>query len=390
MRLLFVSNLFPDRAEPYRGQDNATLLHALKGRAEIHTLALRPALPWKRGKWIAREEDVALRPRYQRVSYIPSIGHRWNHLLYARSMRRAFTEMRHATPFDAVLASWLYPDACAVARLLSGASTHFAAIAQGTDVHHYLKIPPRRAVITKELRRAQAIITRSTDLARLLAEAGLAREKLHPVYNGVDLDRFHPPTGAQKSEARTALGLPLDAPVVLFVGNFLPVKNPSLLLSAHASITREAGLGETRLVLVGGGPLETEMRAQTSAAGTADRVIFAGRKNAEGVALAMRAADVLALSSWNEGVPNVILEAFASGLPVVATRAGGIGEVLTSDHLGRLVAPGDRDAFARALRTALSSKADADGIAAHGRTFSWKRAADEYARLLLPTAEERI
>ncbi len=388
MRLLFVSNLFPDQAEPYRGLDNATLLHALRDRAEIHTLALRPILPWKRRGWIARAEDAALRPRYQRVSYIPRFGHRWNHMLYARSMRRAFAEMQQRTPFDAVLASWLYPDSCAVARLLDRSSTRFVAIAQGTDVHHYLKIPTRHTVITEELRRAQAIITRSADLARLLEEAGVAREKLHPIYNGVDLDRFHPPTSAQTSEARAAMGLPPDVPVVLFVGNFLPVKNPALLLSAHALITREAELRETRLVLVGGGPLESEMRAQVSAEGMGSRVIFAGRRNSEGVAQAMRAANVLALSSWNEGVPNVILEAFASGLPVVATRVGGIGEVLTSDTLGALIAPGDVDAFAKALWTALISQADADQIAAHGRTFNWRRTADEYTGLIAPSTQE--
>jgi teichuronic acid biosynthesis glycosyltransferase TuaC len=388
MRLLFVSNLFPDQQEPYRGLDNATVLHALRDRAEIRVLALRPMLPWKRGTWSARAEDAVLRPRFQRVSYIPRIGHRWNHLLYARSMRRAFAEMQRESPFDAVLASWLYPDACAVARLLQGTPTRFVAIAQGTDVHHYLQIPARRAIITRELQRAQAIITRSAALADMLAEAGMPRAQLHPVYNGVDLERFHPPSAAERSEARLALGLPPDAPAILFVGNFLPVKNPALLLSAHAQLVKESGFRETRLVLVGGGPLETAMRAQVSAAGTSDRVIFAGRRDANGVAQAMRAADVLALSSWNEGVPNVILEAFASGLPVTATRVGGIAEVLNSSELGVLTPAGDVPSFARALREILTAKPDFRRISEHGRTFSWERAAAEYTRLIDP-AESR-
>jgi glycosyltransferase involved in cell wall biosynthesis len=290
--------------------------------------------------------------------------------------------MQQEAPFDAVLASWLYPDACAVARLLTETPTRFVAIAQGTDVHHYLQIPARRAIITRELRRAQAIITRSAELARLLEEAGMPREQLHPIYNGVELEQFRPPTATERVDARTSMGLPLEAPVILFVGNFLPVKNPALLLSAHAQVLREPKLRETRLLLVGGGPLESEMRAQAAATGIADRVNFAGRRNAEGVAQAMRAADVLALTSWNEGVPNVILEAFASGLPVVATRVGGIAEVLTSNDLGALTPAGNVDTFAEALRNALLSKSNPDRITEHGRAFNWKRAAEEYARLL--------
>ena len=385
MRLLFVSNLFPDQEEPYRGLDNATLLHALRDRSEIHTLALRPTLPWSRKTWKARPEDAALRPRFQRVSYIPRFGHRWNHLLYARSMRRAFSDLRQQAPFDAVLASWLYPDACAVARLLKDAPERFVAVAQGTDVHHYLRIPARRAIITRELRRAQAIITRSGELARLLEDAGLPAGQLHPIYNGVDLDRFHPPTPEERAAARESLGLPGTAAVLLFVGNFLPVKNPSLLISAHAEVVKEPGLRETRLVLVGGGPLESKMRAQVAAAGTSERVIFAGRQDADGVARAMRAADILTLSSWNEGVPNVILEAFASGVRVVATRVGGIAEVLTEDELGTLTPAGDIAAFAQALRDALLAKSDLQRVAQHGRAFSWQRASAQYQRLLAPT-----
>ena len=67
VRLLFISNLFPDTSEPYRGLDNATLLHALADRWEIRTLALRPMLPWRRGKWRQRTEDAALNPQFVRT-----------------------------------------------------------------------------------------------------------------------------------------------------------------------------------------------------------------------------------------------------------------------------------------------------------------------------------
>jgi teichuronic acid biosynthesis glycosyltransferase TuaC len=382
MRLLFVSNLFPDQREPYRGLDNATLLHALRDRAEIHTLALRPALPWSRRHWKARAEDASLRPQYVRTSYIPRIGHRWNHLLYARAIRPALAALRQAAPFDAVLASWLFPDACAVARILKTSSERFVAIAQGSDVHHYLRIPARKKIITTELHSTSAIVTRSAELARLLAEAGLPQERLHPIYNGVDAATFHPRSREERLAARAAMGIPPAAPMVLFVGNFLLVKNPALLIAAHARLVRFPGMEETRLVLIGGGPLESALRSQATSAGTDQLVIFAGRQDPPGVARAMHAADLLALTSWNEGVPNVILEAFATGLPVVATRVGGIAEVFPSEHLGMLTPAGDEDAFTRALHSVASRQADQERIAAHGRSFDWARAADSYFRLL--------
>src|SRR5262249_6561377 len=132
MRLLFVSNLFPDCRDVYRGLDNATVLHALRDRMEIRVLALRPTLPFRRGAWQPRQQDAIFQPRFVPVHYLPKIGHRWNHLLYARSLRAEFETLRREWPFDAVLASWLYPDACATARLLRGSNTRFVAIAQGS------------------------------------------------------------------------------------------------------------------------------------------------------------------------------------------------------------------------------------------------------------------
>jgi teichuronic acid biosynthesis glycosyltransferase TuaC len=382
MRLLFVSNLFPDQQEPYRGLDNATLLHILRAQMEVRVLAIRPSLPWHRRGWKARPADAPLRPRFLPTLYIPKIGHRWNHLLYARALRPVITGWEREGPFDAVLASWLFPDACAVARVVKDLPLRLVTIAQGSDAHHYLRIPPRRKIITTELRRASAIVTRSAKLAQLLEDAGLPRERLHPVYNGVDLSTFHPGSVADRAAVRDKWGISPSDPVILFVGNFLPVKNPNLLIQAHAKLVRLPAMPRARLVLVGGGALEPEMRQQIAAAGTSAQVIFAGRQEPQGVAEMMRGADVLALSSWNEGVPNVVLEAFASGLPVVATDVGGISEVLSSPQFGTLVPAGDDAAFARALESTLARQFETQTIAAHGRTFNWAATADAYSRLL--------
>ena len=369
-RLLFISNLFPDVREPYRGLDNATILQCLSAEYEIRVVALRPKLPLgPKTKYEARPEDAIFSPKYLEVPYVPKVGSRWNHRLMARALRDEIGEA------PLVLSSWIYPDSCAVARLSAELGFRFVCIAQGSDVHQYLKMPARRRIIVESLAKASAVITRSGELARLLKEAGVAGEKLHPVYNGIDFEVFRP--GDQR-QARQELGLPTEGKLALFVGNFYAIKNPLLLIEAFVKLR---GTGELpRLVMIGAGHLEARARALALELGVP--VIFAGRKSAGEVAQYMRAADLLCLPSQNEGVPNVILEAFASGLPVLASRVGGIPEVVTADYLGQLTPPGDLVALAGALGESLAKEPRREQIRQHGLQFSWERAAKAYSDLL--------
>ena len=372
MKLLFVSNLFPDVAEPYRGLDNATLLHHLADRWEIRVLALRPTLTPFHSTRRPRAPDEKFAPQYVATPYLPKIGSRWNHRLMARTLRPRLRELRRQFDFDVVLTSWIFPDCCAIAELAQEMVFPFVAIAQGSDVHQYLQIPARREIITRLLPRASAVITRSAELARLLAEAGLPRKRLHPIYNGIDLDLFHP---ADRLAARRELQLPINAPLILFVGNFYAIKNPLLAPTVLASLSSTAFKSPPVLIMVGGGDLEQRVRELADQLSVADRVILAGRTDAARVARYMQAADVLLLPSRNEGVPNVVLEAFACGLPVVASRVGGIPEVHPGDAFGRLVSPIEAGAFTTALQEVLLSPPDPAAIRQHALQFSWSRTA---------------
>jgi glycosyltransferase involved in cell wall biosynthesis len=311
---------------------------------------------------------------------VPKIGSRWNHQLMARALRGAICDLRRQFAFDVVLSSWIFPDSCAIAELAQELDFPFVAIAQGSDVHQYLQMPARRQIITRLLPRASAIITRSGELARLLAEAGLDRTRLHPVYNGVDLDLFRP---RDKAALRRELGLPVEAPLILFVGNFYEIKNPFIPPTALSQI-QSAGAFKAPpvLVMVGGGDLKEAVQQCAVRLSVSDRVILAGRTDAAGVARYMQAADVFLLPSKNEGVPNVILEAFACGLPVIASRVGGIPEVHPGDDFGRLVSTIEPGAFATAIRDVLLSPPPAERIRHHALQFSWQRTATTCHELL--------
>ncbi|MFT4549592.1 MAG: teichuronic acid biosynthesis glycosyltransferase TuaC [Verrucomicrobiales bacterium] len=381
MRLLFVSNLFPDSTEPIRGLDNACLLHYLGEHFdEIRAVGIRPTLSG-RGEFFAREEDAALSPQFCTVPYIPKIGSRWNHRLMARSLGKELARIRKGFAFDAVLGSWLYPDGCALARLSVTMGFPFWLICQGSDAHSYLDMSVRRRLIVAAANHSRGVITRSGDLAKRLGAAGVAEEKLHPIYNGVDTETFKPAPDA--GAARSALGLEAGRDYLLFVGNFLPVKNPRLLLEAWQLACESLPDRDLGLVMIGAGPMEEEIRHQAEQVGLGDRLVLPGRLPPTEVADYMRAARCLVLSSHNEGVPNVVLEAFASGLPVISTDVGGISEVLDSEFLGTLVPPGDPQALAAAICETLQAESESEKIAERAQRFAWRRTAEQYRDLLV-------
>ncbi len=370
MRLLFVSNLFPDTGEPYRGLDNATVLHHLLARGhEIRVLAPRPVL--RRRAFAPREIDRPLHPEFLPVPYVPKLGGLFNHRLMAAALRPALARLRREQPWDLVLASWLFPDGWAVAR--AAGPGPLALIAQGSDVHVYLHSRPRRAAILEACARAGAVITRSSSLAHLLGTAGVAGDRLRPIHNGVDTGVFH---GGDLAAARQRLGLATAERWLLFVGNLLPVKDPDFLLRAFARVA--AACPEARLALAGRGPLRPALEAQVAAFGLGERVRFLGPLDAAAVADWMRAADVLAMTSRNEGLPNVILEAQACGLPVVATRVGGIHEVVDADWKGHLTPPGDVTAWSEAVLARLAQPAERERLADLGMARSWPNVAATY------------
>lgn len=374
--LLFVSNLFPDTSQLYRGLDNATLLGAMASDWNIRVIAPRPTLGVGRS-YACRAEDAVFDPVYPHARYVPRIGSAINHRLMARAIRAGMSKLGQFRP-QAILCSWLYPDGCGTALVAQERGLPFASIAQGSDVHQYLNMPVRREVMLACLKSA-ALITRSRDLRERLCAAGFRGDMVETIYNGVDLETFHP--GDQEA-ARRQFGLPRERKVLLFVGNLLPIKQPLLLVEAHARLCGKRPESKPLLVLIGAGPLRAGIVEAAERAGTACDVLLAGRKTSSQIADAIRAVDLLCLSSVNEGVPNVVLEALAGGLPVVAPSVGGLGEIVNASYLGRLARPNDADALACAMGEVLDAPRDTARIREYATRFAWRTTAERYSALL--------
>jgi glycosyltransferase involved in cell wall biosynthesis len=388
-RLVFISNLFPDHAQPYFGLDNATVLHALVRDYgwDVRVLCPRPTLAPKDylhdgPHCEPRAGDEIFQPRYVAVPYAPKIGGLANRALMRSALRGPLRALRKTFAFDVVLASWLFPDACAAAELAQRKGVPSVLITQGSDTHQYLAMPLRRRQILRAIEQCHSVIARSGDLGKRLASAGADAAKLHTVYNGVDTAVFQP---RDRSQARAELGLDPSANVFLFVGNFLAVKNPALLVRAFASYREASGDHTSVLLMAGKGPMQPEISALADSLGLGTSVRQTGPMNSTQIAQLMAAADALCLSSVNEGLPNVILEAMACGLPVLSTNVGGIAEVLDESR-GVLVPEGELAPYAVAMPRVLQLRSHRDTIADYGSRFTWPRAAGEYDALLARAA----
>ena len=190
--------------------------------------------------------------------------------------------------------------------------------------------------------RFDAVVPVSRKIARSLRWWGVPRRKLHLIRNGWSV----PVAFLDRAAARQALGAPPDGLVIGFVGRLIPVKGADLFLEAFAHC-RDL---PTHAVIVGDGASRSALEARAAELGLEDRVTFAGTHPE--AARVFRAFDAWVLSSRSEGTPNVLLEAMASGVPIVATAVGGVPEVVSPAE-AVLVPPENPEALADGIRRVL-------------------------------------
>jgi glycosyltransferase involved in cell wall biosynthesis len=172
-------------------------------------------------------------------------------------------------------------------------------------------------------------------------------DRFTTIYNGVDpVDHSE----EEKAGVRRGWGLPPDATVIGCTSGLAKVKGLNNLISAFARLAVE--YPNTYLVLTGEGPEETDLRGLVRAAGIEGRVVFAGFTAEPTKAAA--AYDIAVLNSSIEGFPNVVIEYMGTGIPVVSTRVGGVGEILLDRVNGLLIEPGDVSALVESLQLLLA------------------------------------
>ncbi|ACX51280.1 glycosyl transferase group 1 [Ammonifex degensii KC4] len=235
--------------------------------------------------------------------------------------------------------------------------------------------------------RTDHFIAVSRFLAESLVQEGIARDKITVVYNGIELPL---PSSSSGKSFRATWGVPPDVPLVATVGRLHPVKGHRYFLEAAAEVRRE--LPEARFAVIGTGPERRELEELAYRLGIEDSVIFTGFLPE--VTSCYPEFDLLVLASLMEGFGLVVLEALALGTPVVATRVGGVPEVVREGETGLLVPPADAQALARAIIWMLEHRDRAQEMAARGkemvaREFSSTRMAKDTLEVYRRVLRER-
>ncbi|MET0558984.1 MAG: glycosyltransferase family 4 protein [Solirubrobacterales bacterium] len=172
-------------------------------------------------------------------------------------------------------------------------------------------------------------------------------ERLHVVHVGIPIERFTPAAAAPASNGNGSENGNGHRPTVLYIGRLVPEKGQAVLLEAVAELARRGT--DVELALAGEGRLRVELEAEAGRLGIAERVCFLGAVGQEELHRLYEDAAIFCLPSFAEGVPVVLMEAMAMGLPVVTTRIAGIPELIDDGSSGVLVAPGRPDQLADSL-----------------------------------------
>jgi glycosyltransferase involved in cell wall biosynthesis len=391
LRVLVVTRLYPNAVEPLAAAFNRQQFAALARICSVELLAVIPWFPGARvfARWSAagRLLDVPAREQigeqvvqHPRVLYLPRVGHALAPALYTASLLPWIG--RYRGKVDVVLGSWAFPDGVAAVTMGRLLGVPSVVKVHGSDMNVLADLPAARRLLQRALPRADRVVAVSRGLADKARALGVRSERVAVVANGVDRELFQP---RDRAAARQTLGLAAfgDRPVILYVGRLERAKGTVELLTAFQRLAGERP--EPVLVLVGDGG--DSDRCREAARALPGRVLLPGPQPLSDVALWMAACNLLVLPSWNEGTPNVLLEALASGRRVVATRVGGIPDVIASPALGELVPARDAAALAEALARTLDAPYDPAAVAA-AAPGGWDTSAERLHQVLLAAARK--
>ncbi len=227
-----------------------------------------------------------------------------------------------------------------------------------------------RRVVGWSLQQTARIIVPSGFLQAVFAGQGLATEV---VPNIIDLSRFHP---ADKSAAGAAA-----SPHVLVARNLEPIYDNATALRAFAQVLQQCP--QARMTIAGTGPQAAELQQLAQQLGIAGAVTFCGRLDRDEMAALLRQSTVALNPSLVDNMPNSVLEALASGVPVVSTRVGGVPHIVQDGVTALLVPPRDPAAMAAALLRVITDAALATSLARAGlqdvQRYTWDRVAPQWA-----------
>ncbi len=358
MRVLALTTLYPTPDAPHRAGFMPGRLAALAAHVDLVAVVPEQTFPFRRAR--PSETPQAPWPLYRPTFFgIPGVGRNRRPAAIERGAWPLVQQLHGAQPFEVVLGHFLYPDGVAAARLAARLGLPWALVAHGSDVYQHGAVPARSRQIGAALAGAGAVIAVSAPLAARIVESWQPPTAPVVLPCGYDPGRFAP---RPRDEARAELRLG-DGPWLLFCGMLRRLKRVDVILEALAR------LPSVRLAIVGQGPEAARLADQARRLDLEQRVLFVGPQPHARLPIWYAAADCVVLASESEGTPTVLVEAMAMGRPVVATRVGGVADLV--GDLASLVPVGDAGALVAAVESTLAAPPDAAALRARVAHLQW-------------------
>ncbi len=391
-----ISHMYPSPVNPTAGIFVHEQVKALRARGhEVRVVSPKGWAPPGPGRWssyrdvvpVDTVDDVTV--HYPRKLTLPGgrLGHR-NADAFLLGIRRTVRRIHANWPFDVIHAHMLVPDGWAAARIGHTLGVPAVGTAHRADV---LDIPTQgrqsRMRVAEAIQTLDAVVTVSRAIGDAADSIARPRRPIVVVPNGADAEVFLP---RDPAEARRRIGIPGDGPVVAYVGKLVPRKGVDTLIEAMGILAARDG-GAPRLVMAGIGGLREPLEQRAVQLGVADRITWLGKVAHDEVGWVMATGDVFVLPSLSEGLPTVVCEAMACGLPVVATAVDGTPEIVDDLATGLLIPPHDADALAAALARvlddpALRARMGAEALRRSEADYTWaanaRRMEDVYTAVM--------
>ena len=364
--LTIISNLYPLPWEPNRATFNRQQFSQLDETFNCSVLVPVAFIDWfKHHKQIKQSEQL----RYVPYFYPPKFGRRlYSYCMFLSIFLHSGLWLKRRNN-HILLASWAFPEAVATKWLSQLFHCKFFFKVHGNDINLNSKTPARAKQIKNAAKHALGILSVSKALKNEMINMGIEKEKIHVIYNGVNHDKFNFPANTCNKEN-----------YILYVGNLKKAKGIFELIDGFSKI--HINFPDLKLVFAGPGVMKQQLMERAINHNIKDKVELLGSVNHNDLPQLMRHARLVALPSYNEGVPNVLLESMACGTPVLASNVGGIPEIVDLVDCGVLIPPMSSGAVAKGLTQTLNKKWSRKLIIEHSQRFTWSKNKKQLIKML--------
>jgi glycosyltransferase involved in cell wall biosynthesis len=382
--ILIITNLYPNPIEPVRAVFLPQLTAKLKQYFDVDVFSPLPWLPKLRlfrkfTRWYKFSQvpyqaqmngQLVIYPKYL---VIPKVLGFLQSVTLFLSLYKKVCKMHREKKIDLINSHWVFPDGIAAVWISRILKIPVVVSAHGCDINLYTTFRFRRPQIKSALKHSDKVTAICRTQKQVITSMGIDAAKVRVIGNGVNNKKFKI---TSRRECRRRLGLQQETNIILFIGRLEEEKGLEYLIRAVEKLEKEIQ-ARTKIAIIGDGTLRKPLENEIIRRGLADNFTFYGEREYNEIPLWFGASDLFCLPSKREGCPNVVLEALASGIPVIASRVGAIPEVV-NENSGILFEAGDVHKLAESLENALKQDWQREKIRQSISHMSWDKTAEVY------------